>query len=393
HDPKTPIATINVLYDVGARDENPDRTGFAHLFEHLMFGGSKHIPSYDEPLERAGGENNAFTNNDITNYYLTLPVVNLETGFWLESDRMLELAFSDKSLEVQKNVVSEEFRQRYLNQPYGDVMALLRKLAYEVHPYQWPTIGRNIDHIVDASMSDVRDFFEHHYAPNNAVVAVGGDVKTEEVRNLANKWFGSIPERNVKERNLPAEPPQNEKRFKKVTRKVPADAIYMAFHMSARQSKLFYVTDLISDILSNGKSSRLFQKLVVEKQMFSELDAFVTGDQDPGLFIIAGKLHEKQNIDIAYEAIMNELYDMSEYVEERELQKVKNKFEANFYYSLTRVLSKTMNLAYFELLGDARDWLREIDLYHAVTVNDIKNMAKQLFDVSNQSVVYYLSEK
>ena len=290
NDPSTTIVAINVLYNVGARDENQDKTGFAHLFEHLMFEGSINIPSYDGPLQLAGGENNAYTTNDITNYYITLPKENIETAFWLESDRMLGLDFSEKKLEIQKNVVIEEFNQRYLNQPYGDVFLLLRPLAYKEHPYQWATIGKDISHIKNANLEDVKNFFAHHYAPNNAILTVAGNVTTEEIKLLAEKWFAPIEKRNISPRNLPKETKQKEPRTLKVERDVPFDAIYKAFHMSSKLDNEYYVTDLISDILSNGKSSRLYQSLVKEKKLFSEINAYITGDIDEGLFIVSGKL-------------------------------------------------------------------------------------------------------
>ena len=289
-DKSTPLACLNILYDVGARDENPEQTGFAHLFEHLMFGGSVNIPSYDEPLQRVGGENNAFTTNDITNYYLTLPAENLETGFWLESDRMLSLAFSEKSLEVQRNVVIEEFKQRYLNQPYGDVWLLLRPMAYEVHPYLWDTIGKEISHIENAKIEDVKKFFAKFYCPNNAIMVVAGNVELDEVKRLAEKYFASIPKGPDNKRNLPIEPFQTEARSLTVERDVPVDAIYKAYHMCSRYDKEYYTIDLISDVLSQGNSSRLHNTLIKNKKLFSDLHAYVMGDFDKGLFVVSGKL-------------------------------------------------------------------------------------------------------
>ncbi|MFM9026621.1 MAG: M16 family metallopeptidase, partial [Bacteroidota bacterium] len=289
-DPSTPLATVNLLYKVGARDEDPKRTGFAHLFEHLMFGGSVNIPEYDSPLQLAGGDNNAFTNNDITNYYCTLPANNLETAFWLESDRMLSLAFSEKSLDVQRQVVVEEFKQRYLNQPYGDVWLLLRPLAYKVHPYQWATIGKEVSHIEEATLQDVRDFFFKYYTPDNAVLVVAGGVKEGSVVELAEKWFGGI-QRNIASRPpYPAEPRQQEERRLTVKRDIPFDALYMAFHACSRLDDDFYATDLMTDILSRGKSSRLYNVLVKEKKLFSDVSAYLTGDFDKGLVVVEGKL-------------------------------------------------------------------------------------------------------
>jgi zinc protease len=393
-DTSTPIVAVNVLYDVGARDEQESKTGFAHLFEHLMFGGSKNIPVYDEPLQRVGGENNAFTSNDITNYYLTLPKINIETAFWLESDRMLDLAFSEKSLEVQRNVVIEEFKQRYLNQPYGDVYLLLRPLAYKVHPYRWPTIGKDVSHIEQAVMQDVRDFFNRFYNPNNAILSVAGDVSVAEVRNLTKKWFSEIPKGPENERNLPREPKSSAAQRLTVERDVPADALYMAFHMCARRDKDYHATDLISDILSRGNSSRLYLELVKSKKMFSELNAYVSGELDQGLFMITGKLLSGVDIKQAEAAVMAELNNLKEQtVSERELDKVKNKVESTLEFSEMNVSNKAMNLALFELLGDA-SWINdEAGKYADVTPKDIHRVANDLFKEKNSAVLHYLSKK
>jgi predicted Zn-dependent peptidase len=285
-DHTSPMAVLNIIYDVGAKDENPNQTGFAHLFEHLMFGGSINIPSYDEPLQRVGGENNAFTNNDFTNYYIQVPAVNIETAFWLESDRMLSLAFSEKSLEVQRNVVIEEFKQRYLNQPYGDVWLKLKPLAYQVHPYQWATIGKEISHIENAKIADVKAFFAKHYNPSNAILVVAGAVSLAEVKALCEKWFSPIPAGEKYQRNLPEEPKQIAERSQKVFAKVPTDAIYKTFHIDSRVSGKYNTADLISDILSRGESSRLYQSLVKNKRIFSDINAYISGDIEPGLLIV-----------------------------------------------------------------------------------------------------------
>lgn len=393
-DKTTPMVALDVCYNVGSRDEHPDHTGFAHLFEHLMFGGSKHIPNYDEPLQKAGGDNNAFTSNDLTNYYLTVPKNNLETGFWLESDRMLELAFSKQSLEVQRNVVIEEFKQRYLNQPYGDVWPLLRELAYRVHPYRWPTIGREISHIEKASMQQVKDFFFTHYAPDNAVLVVTGDVEFDQIVKLAERWFGSIPCRNVKPRNLPAEPEQTELRELTVERDVPNDAIYLAYHMVDRLDPRYYTTDLISDVLSNGNSSRMYQNLVQKEKLFTELDAYLSGDYEPGLFIVSGKPSDGVSLEIARQAIENELNRMKqELVPEYELEKVKNKMEANIVYGEMNYLTKAMNLATNEILQDANLINTQVDGYRAVTPASIREVSKQLFRNENCSVLNYIAKK
>ncbi|RMG81828.1 MAG: insulinase family protein [Bacteroidetes bacterium] len=392
-DSSTPIVAIDVLYNVGARDENPKKTGFAHLFEHLMFGGSKNIPNYDEPLEKVGGSNNAFTTNDITNYYLTVPKENIETGFWLESDRMLDLAFTPKSLEVQRNVVIEEFKQRYLNQPYGDVYLLLRPLAYKKHPYQWPTIGKDISHIEKATMDDVKAFYRKFYNPNNAILVVAGDVDTEGIKELANKWFGEIPRGEDIERKLPQEPPQTEKRTLAVERQVPADAIFMAYHMCGRKDKDYHAYDLISDMLSTGKSSRFHNRLVKGKKLFSRLDAYILGSFDPGLFIVSGHLNEGVTMEQAENAVKEELLHLKEELTDKELEKVKNKLATQFAFSELNVLNKAMSLAIHELLGDADNVNHELEKYYQIQKEDVVRVINEAFKDENLSVLYYYSKK
>ena len=393
-DKTTPMVAVDVCYNVGSRDEHPDRTGFAHLFEHLMFGGSKHIPSYDEPLQKAGGDNNAYTSNDLTNYYLTLPKNNIETGFWLESDRMLELAFSKTSLDVQRNVVIEEFKQRQLNQPYGDVWPLLRQLVYKVHPYQWPTIGREISHIEKATMQQVKDFFFTHYAPDNAVLVVSGDVDFERVVSLAEKWFGPIPNRNVRSRNIPQEPEQTEIREQTVYRDVPNDTIYMAYHMTDRLDPMYYATDLVSDVLSNGNSSRMYQNLVQKEKLFTELDAYLSGDFEPGLFVVSGKPSDGVSLETARKAIEAELERMKQdRVPEYELEKVKNKVEANIVYGEMNYLTKAMNLATNEILQDASLINTQVESYRAVTPEQIQKVSQRIFRPENCSVLNYFAKK
>lgn len=390
-DPSTPMACVNILYNVGARDELETKTGFAHLFEHLMFGGSVNIPSYDEPLQLVGGENNAFTTNDITNYYCTVPAENLETAFWLESDRMLSLAFTDKSLEVQRNVVIEEFKQRYLNQPYGDVWLLLRPLAYKEHPYRWATIGKEIAHIEQATMADVKSFFKKHYCPANAILVVAGNVRSDEVMALAQKWFEPIPAGEPTRRNLPQEPPQQEERKLTVKRDVPQDSIYKAYHMCARTDADYYATDLVSDVLSRGNSSRLHKSLVKDKKLFSEISAYVMGDMDKGLFMISGKLSEGVTVDQAENAIDVEVQKIRrDLVDDKELQKCKNKVESTLIFSEMDVLNKATNLAVSELLGDANDINKEAEKYQRVTAEDIKRVASEVLRKENCSTLYYL---
>lgn len=321
-DNSTQMVALNVLYDVGARDEDPEHTGFAHLFEHLMFGGSVNIPDYDVPVQNAGGENNAWTNNDITNYYITLPYQNVETGFWLESDRMLSLDFSPQSLEIQRQVVIEEFKQRNLNQPYGDAAHLLREMAYQNHPYRWPTIGKEISHIANATLEEVKSFFYRFYAPNNAILAVTGHISFDETVRLAEKWFAPIPAREIPKRQLPAEKPQTAIRRRSVERKVPVDALYMAFHMCNRYHRAYHAFDIITDLLSNGRSSRFIQTLVQEKKLFTSIDAYISGSLDEGLLHITGKPASGVTLEQAEEAVWQELDKLKTVpVSEQELEK------------------------------------------------------------------------
>ncbi|MFA5419180.1 MAG: pitrilysin family protein [Bacteroidales bacterium] len=392
-DRHTPIVAMNLIYQVGSRNEDPGRTGFAHLFEHLMFGGSVNVPKYDIPLERAGGENNAFTNADYTNYYLTLPKNNLETAFWLESDRMLGLEFSQRSLDVQKQVVIEEFKQNYLNQPYGDVYLLLKPLAYKKHPYRWNTIGREISHIEGANLDDVKDFYHQHYNPDNAILSVAGDVYPDDVFKLAEQWFGPLPAGNITVQPYPREPEQLEPRRLSVSRNVPQNAIYMAWHMPARRDPAYYTTDLISDVLSNGHSARLYQHLVKESKLFTELNAFISGDIDSGLFIITGKLMNGISMEEAEAAIWTELNRLTtDLITEEELKKIKNKIEANLIFARMPVLNKAMNLGYFHMLGDADDWNREAEKYQRVTRADIVEQARTMLVPSKQNTLTYYAD-
>lgn len=392
-DRSTPLACLNIMYDVGSRDEDPNRTGFAHLFEHLMFGGSVNIPSYDSPLQVAGGSNNAFTSTDITNYYITLPAQNLETAFWLESDRMLNLAFTDKSLEVQRNVVIEEFRQRYLNQPYGDVWLLMRPLAFKTHPYQWATIGKEEKHIEEATMEDVKAFFGKHYRPKNAVMVVAGNVETEQVKALAEKWFAPIVKGEKPVRSLPLEPKQTAPNRLEVERDVPLDAIYVSFHMCGKNDDDYCKWDLLSDVLANGKSSRLYQRLVKESRIFTSVNAFVMGERDPSLFTIAGHISREFSIEDAEVAIWKEVELIkAEKVAERELEKVKNQVEANHEFSQMNVLNRAIGLAYHELLGDAEGVNTEIQKYAKVTPSQLQKLAKEFLVKENSSTLIYKSK-
>lgn len=390
NDNTTPMVAVNVLYDVGARDENPDRTGFAHLFEHLMFGGSVNIPRYDEPLERVGGENNAFTSNDVTSYYVTLPKSNLETAFWLESDRMLNLAFSKKSLAVQRNVVMEEFRQTHLNKPFGDAWLLLRPIAYRRHPYRWPTIGTDIEHIAKATMDDVKDFYRRFYNPTNAILSVAGPIRTDEIRELCEKWFGGIPAGPVNQRNLPVEPVQTEARTLHIERDVPCKSIYKVWHAPARLATDYYVSDICSDILSAGASSRLFVELVKKRKLFSEINAYITGNFDPGLFVITGKLMNGTAMDAAEQSINEAVKALQEtLVSERELQKVKNRIESMLVFTELKVLDKALNLSMYELLGDADLINHETARYNAVSAESIMRFAREYLTEANSSTLFY----
>lgn len=393
-DNSTQMVALNVLYDVGARDENPEHTGFAHLFEHLMFGGSVNIPDYDVPVQNAGGENNAWTNNDITNYYITLPYQNVETGFWLESDRMLSLDFSPQSLEVQRQVVIEEFKQRNLNQPYGDAAHLLREMAYQNHPYRWPTIGKEISHIANATLEEVKSFFYRFYAPNNAILAVTGHISFDETVRLAEKWFGPIPSRNIPKRELPAEKPQTAIRRRSVERKVPVDALYMAFHMCNRFHRAYYVFDIITDLLSNGRSSRFIQTLVQEKKLFTSIDAYISGSLDEGLLHITGKPASGVTLEQAEEAVWQELDKLKTVpVAEDELEKVKNRYESEQIFNNINYLNVATNLAFFELLGRAEDINLEVGKYRSVTVEQIQETARRAFVPENCNILYYKAIK
>lgn len=392
-DTSTPMAVMNIMYDVGARDEDPSQTGFAHLFEHLMFGGSVNIPNYDEPLQMAGGENNAYTTNDLTNYYIQLPAENLETAFWLESDRMLSLAFGEKSLDVQRKVVCEEFKEHYLTKPYGDVWHKLRELAFKQHPYRWMTIGKELSHIENAKLEDVKNFFFRFYRPVNAVLVVAGNVTTERVKALAEKWFGDIPSGEKYVRNLPQEPEQKEERKLEIKANVPLDALYKCWHMADRLDKRYYITDLLTDILSGGASSRLYQSLVKEKKLFSNIECHHFGSTDAGLVVVEGKLVKGVKMEEAEKAVEEEIEKMKTLpVSDNELQKVKNKTESTIAFEDMSVMSRANSLAYYEVLGDAAWMNDELVKYAAVTTEDILQESRTIFRKENCSTIYYLSD-
>lgn len=392
-DNSTPMAVVNVLYDVGARDENPEQTGFAHLFEHLMFGGSINIPDYDAPLQVAGGENNAYTTNDLTNYYCQVPVQNLETAFWLESDRMLSLAFSEKSLSVQRKVVCEEFKEHYINKPYGDLWHKMRELAFSVHPYRWMTIGKELKHVEDAKIDDVKQFFKKHYCPANAILVVAGPMPAVEVKALAEKWFGPIASGEKYIRELPTEPVQKEAHRLVIQANVPVDAFVKTWHMAGRLDDGYYIADLLTEILGGGGSSRLFQSLVKEQQLFSSIDCYHYGSIDPGLFTIEGKLVQGVDMARAEAAVMEQINIVrKELVSTQELQKVKNKTESVMAFEDMGISSRASSLAFYELLGDANLMNTELEKYYAVTVEDIRNYSNDLFAETNSNTIWYLSK-
>ena len=392
-DHSTPMAVVNVMYDVGSRDENPEKTGFAHLFEHLMFGGSINIPDYDEPLQRAGGENNAYTTNDLTNYYCQLPAENIETAFWLESDRMLSLAFSEKSLEVQRKVVCEEFKEHYINKPYGDIWHKMRALAYKVHPYRWMTIGKELSHVENVKIEDVKKFFFKHYCPSNAIIVVAGKVKTEEIKLLIEKWFADIPSGEKYNRNLPQEPKQEKAGLLEIGADVPLDAFIKTWHMGGRLDKEYYIADLIGEILGGGASSRMYQSLVKEKQLFSNLDCYHYGTVENGLLTVEGKLVKGVKMIDAEKAVTEEIEKIkTELISETELQKVKNKTESVIAFEDMSVMNRANSLAFYELLGDATLMNTELERYNAVTAADILHYSKELFDEKNSNTIHYYSK-
>lgn len=389
-DKSTPMVAVNVVYNVGSKYEEPDKTGFAHLFEHLMFGGSINIPDFDDHIQDAGGENNAFTNTDLTNFYEVLPAENIETALWLESDRMLQLRFSKKSLDTQKKVVIEEFKETCLNEPYGDMWHHLSRLCYKVHPYQWPTIGKDMSHIAKATLDQVKTFFYHYYRPDNAVLVLAGNIDVKKGIQLVEKWFGSIPAGHYTKPNYLYEPPQIEFRQDILRQDVPHDAVYQGYHMAGRMDDGFYACDLLSDVLANGRSSRFYQRLYKEQELFSTIDAFISGTVDPGLFIIEGKTMPGILMEKAKKAIKLELDILkNDLISEQELSKLKNSVESSLLYSEVSVLNKAISLAYFEVLGDADMINIEAERYHNVTAEDIRNAAQQVFREENCSEVLY----
>ncbi len=392
-DHSTPLVAVNILYKVGSKDEPENKTGFAHLFEHLMFGGSANIPDFDAPMQWAGGESNAFTNNDITNFYDVVPAENIEIPFWLESDRMLQLNFSETALDTQRKVVVEEFKETCLNQPYGDVWHKLFGLAFEKHPYRWPTIGSTPKHVEEAQLEDVKAFFYKYYRPNNAILVVSGNCEMEKVKALANKWFGDIPKGLDFERKIPQEPKQRHFKHQDTIAKVPVDALYMAFHIEGRKHKEYYIADIITDILASGQSSRLFRKLLKEQKLFTEIDAYITGSIEPGLLIVEGRPVDGVSLEEAQQAVWKELNLLKDRpLSITELQKIQNRMESTLIFSESNILNKAMNLAFFEAIGDIELINREADLYQAITTADIQHAAKSIFKPENCSELFYKAE-
>lgn len=388
------ITVFNLLYKVGARNEQPHRTGLAHLFEHLMFEGSLHISDFDRPLQLAGGENNAFTSNDITNYYITLPSNNVETAFWLESDRMLGLNLTQEKIDIQKKVVIEEYNQRYTSQPYGDVFSLLRPQVYKVHPYQWPTIGKDMQHIREVSKAELETFFQAHYAPNNAILSVVTNLPFEQITDLAEKWFGPIPAQKLSSAHYQQEPEQTKSTFQEVNRNVPLDALIKAFPMSDHLSSGYFAADALSDVLSNGKSARLHQKLVKEKALFHAINAYITGDMDRGMLVVTGHVAPGITLTQANTAVQEELETLrTEPIPETELLKIKNKFESGQRMGRMHSLNKAMNIAYYQALGDATLYNNQVPMYQSLTTSDLHREAAKLFAEQNTNTLFYRSSQ
>lgn len=396
HDPMSELAAVNILYKVGSRNENPGRTGFAHLFEHLMFRGTKAIPDYDVPIQEACGENNAFTTNDYTDYYITLPKDNIETAFWIESDRMTGLDITPEKLEAEKMVVIEEFNQRYLNQPYGDQWHILRDMVYKHHPYRWPTIGITPDHIRNATIEDVRSFYERYYQPSNAILSVSGDIEPRKVFELAEKWFGPLPSHSRPRDIIPEEIEQTGARRVEARRNVPATQVTIAFHMGPRYGRNYYICDVLSDILAGGASARLYQRLVKNRKVFSSVNAFITGDIDPGMFILTGHLMPGVSVEKAEEAFWTELdIIVHEGVGDQELEKIRNKFEAGITFGELNVMNKAMNLGYYAMWDNLPQMNEEIEMYRSVDVNQIKELIRRMFsrDKSSTMIIRPENEK
>ena len=388
------MAAVNILYRVGARNERPERTGLAHLFEHLMFRGTHNVPDFDPPVQMACGENNAFTNNDYTDFYITLPVDNIETALWLESDRMMGLNLSAEAVEIEKRVVVEEFRQRYLNQPYGDQNMLLRDMVYTSHPYRWATIGLSPDHIENASLEEIHDFYNRFYHPSNAILSVSADIEPERVFELAEKWFGDIEDTPYPIPTITPEPEQREARRKTVERDVPATTVTIAFQMGDRLSRDFFLGDMTSDLLAGGDSARLYERLIKKKQLFASVNAYISGDVDRGMFVFTGQLHPTTTEAEAETAFWEEIEDLQRCnITAYELEKVKNKFEANTLFGELNVMNKAMNLGYYEMIGDLPLINREVEIYRSLTAEDVADFSRRIFRPENSSTLIYRAKQ
>ena len=384
------MAAVNILYKVGARNENPSRTGLAHLFEHLMFRGTHQVPDFDTPVQMACGENNAFTNNDYTDFYITLPCDNIETALWLESDRMTGLNLSEEACQIEKRVVIEEFRQRYLNQPYGDLNMLLRSMVYKKHPYRWATIGISPEHIEQASIEEIHDFYQRFYHPSNAILSVSGDFESEKVFALAEKWFGGIADTQYPIAPIPQEPEQTEVRRLEVEREVPATTIVIAFHMGNRLSHDFFLGDMTSDLLAGGDSARLYERLIKIKRMFASVNAYISGDVDNGMFVFTGQLLSTTTEAEAEAAFWEEIDELkSGKISDYELEKVKNKFEANTLFGELNVMNKAMNLGYYQMIGDLELINREVDIYRSLMREEVADFSQRTFRKDNSSTLIY----
>jgi len=389
-DISTPMVTVNVLYDVGSKDENPAKTGFAHLFEHLMFGGTPAIPDYDHIAQEAGASNNAFTSNDLTNYYISLPAVNLETGLMLEADRMKGLLFSTESLEVQRKVVIEEFKQRYLNKPYGDIWLQLSPLIYKKHPYSWPTIGKKVEHIEEATIADVKSFFAKHYSPVNAILSVAGNIDVNKTKEWIEKWFGNIASGIPYLRMLPQEPLQIEKRSLTLERDVPQSSINKAFHMPERMAKEYLVGDLISDLLGRGHSSWLHKELVKKQKLFTQIHCSVSGNMDPGFFHISGMISPGISFDEAEKGIDEVMANITkDNIDQEMIDRLLNKIETTYLFNEISHSDKAFNLAYFELLGNIDLINTEMQRYRSIDVDSVCSFAQKYLIEENASVLYY----
>ena len=403
-DHSTPLASCNVVYNVGSRDENPDMTGMAHLFEHFMFTGSRNIADFDAQLQRVGAINNAYTTQDITHYYITLPAVNIEHALWLESDRMLELAFQQEKLDIQKHVVIEEFKENFLNRPYGDMWMLYNQFYFQKHPYQWLPIGKEISHIEKVTMDNMKAFFYTFYRPNNAVLTISGNVKFEEIVPLVEKWFGAIPAgpvssvetrhgtslQDTREKQFPQEDPPTQHRLFEVHRKVPADMLFKGWPTCGRLDSDFYAYDMLSDLFGSGQSSYLYKKFVMEEAVFTDISAYITGTLDPGIFIIGGRPAEGVSIEEADQKLNDFLYQLPENcISAHDLQKVKNRVESIILQNDIKIEDRSSSLAVAESFSCAEDFNDETNRYFAVTEEQINTLCHNIFRQEQEATMFY----